>query len=204
MERYSKWDVKGTTFITHRKIKGWVGEEYIAFKVSVICQPGIAQDNLLSPTIEDLALGRRVQRYLSTYEKSFILDINGDLEKDKARENVANIDFRSRRELIDVNFADKKDAIVNKFGEGMLQNLCTNAASNAMRYFARDPMLSEAINRGSLMAQTDLDRYKQRLKIRGLASDVGAQKELTMLEKILPAVDPDFKVGSIGIIIVGN
>ena len=56
MERYSKWDDKGTTFITHRKIKGWVGEEYIAFKVSVICQPGIAQDNLLSPTIEDLAL----------------------------------------------------------------------------------------------------------------------------------------------------
>ena len=103
-----------------------------------------------------------------------------------------------------MNFADKKDAIVNKFGEGMLQNLCTNA-TNAMRYFARDPVLSEAINRGSLMAQTDLDRYKQRLKIRGLASDVGAQKELTMLGKILPAVrSPDFKVESIGIIIVGN
>ena len=103
-----------------------------------------------------------------------------------------------------MNFADKKDAIVNKFGEGMLQTLCVQMLLNAMRYFARDPMLSEAINRGSLMAQTDLDRYKQRLKIRGLASDV-SPKELTMLEKILPAVrSPDFKVESIGIIIVGN
>ena len=78
LSRFTRWDDRGTAFITHRTVADWLGDAWIGFKLCFTIEPSLDIADLLAPSRAELAASRRAQRYFAQSEETLFIDINGD------------------------------------------------------------------------------------------------------------------------------
>ena len=65
IERFTRWDDRGTAFVTYRTALDWPGDLWIGFKLCFVIEPSFELSDLLAPTRAELAKSRRAQRYFA-------------------------------------------------------------------------------------------------------------------------------------------
>ena len=93
-ERFTRWDDRGTAFITYRVAPNWRGELWIGYKLCFVIEPGLELSDLLAPTRTELAASRRAQRYFAPRGQTLYIDVNGEAVSDKKSGAIVNSGVR--------------------------------------------------------------------------------------------------------------
>ena len=95
-ERFTRWDDRGTAFVTWRVAPDFGTDLWVGFRLCFVIEPDIQLSDLLAPKREELAAIRRAQRYLAPKSRQFAIDINGEEVRDPKLLNVLGCPYRNR------------------------------------------------------------------------------------------------------------
>ena len=207
-ERYTRWDDRGTAFITYRVAPNWQGELWIGFKLCFVIEPGLELSDLLTPTHVELAASRRAQRYLAPREHTVYIDINGEVVSDESIIAILERPYCNEGKVAcptDINLGSRPQLFAEIIDPSAFQEIC-----RSVRDVAHDELMarSEFVDRvttGMRLAEADLERHRNRLLHRQSAGDAKAHAELELIEAILPSIcEPSIRLDAMGCFIVAQ
>jgi ATP-dependent helicase HepA len=97
-ERFTRWDDRGTAFITYRSAPDWEGELWIGFKLCFVTEPRLDLADLVAPTPAELAASRRAQRYFAPRAHILYIDLNGEVVLDPSLIAILERPYRNKSE----------------------------------------------------------------------------------------------------------
>lgn len=190
LSRFTLWDDRGTAFITYRCVPDWVSDPWVGFKLCFTIEPDLRIDDLLAPSVVELAESRRAQRYLPQVRHTLYVDINGDAVSDAGILAALKRPYSNdkKRDDADINLGSRPELMSQFISLSTLPSICRRIRDTA-RITLQSQAEFEAMTKSAvLLARGDLERRKSRLTRRQSAGDAMALEEVALIEKILPAV----------------
>lgn len=208
LERFTRWDDRGTAFATYRVVPHWNDEMWIGFKLCFVVEPQIEFSDFLAPSRSDLALWRHAQRYLAPTARTIYIDLNGV--------EVANpelIAIMSRRYSDrpvdgfpkDINLGSRPQLLADIIDPSAFQTICLSIRDAARERLASTDEIVSAVARGVTMAEANLGRHERRMT-RGYSSgEASAQSDIETMKSILRSVrQPSIRLDSMGCFIIAK
>lgn len=207
LERFTRWDDRGTAFITYRCVPDWQDDAWIGFKLCFLIEPNLEIGDLLAPTRAELAASRRAQRYFAQTSHTLFVDINGDRATDPALLAILERPYDGHRKGpgADINLGSRPQLFAEFVEPASFQRICRDVRDTCRRGLAGQPEVAQAITSAKALAQADLQRRQSRLARRRSAGDAMARADIAMIEALIPSIsDPAIRLDAIGCFVVGT
>ena len=208
VERFTRWDDRGTAFITYRIVPDLVGELWIGFKLCFVVEPGLKVSDLLAPTRAELAASRRAQRYFAPHAYTLYLDVNGDSINDANLIAILERPYCTATKGTfppDINLGSRPEILAEIIDLSAFEKICRSLRDGARGWLAAQPNFSEQINAGVRLAEADLERRRNRLDRRQSAGDALARVDIELIETILPSIrEPTIRLDAMGCFVVAQ
>ena len=207
LTRFTRWDDRGTAFITHRTVADWVGDAWIGFKLCFTIEPSLDIVDLLAPSRAELAASRRAQRYFAQSENTLFIDINGDPVTDPVL--LAHLsrpyNGHGKGPGTDLNLGSRPHILAEFIDAAAFQAVCRRVRDNARQTLSVQPAVLDAIKAATTLAASELQRRKSRLQRRQSAGDTMAREDIALIESILPSIaSPAIRLDAMGCFILGT
>jgi len=207
LTRFTRWDDRGTAFVTHRTVPDWLGEAWIGFKLCFTVEPSLEIDDLSAPSRAEVAASRRAQRYFAQSEQTLYVDINGDAVTDPVLLAVLAEPYRGqgRAPSTDLNLGSRPHILAEFIDLAVLPTVCRRVRDGARATLSEQPSVREAIEAATKLAAGDLQRRRNRLQRRQSAGDAMALADIALIEAILPSIaSPAIRLDAMGCFIIGS
>jgi len=207
LARFTRWDDRGTAFITYRPIANWRDDAWIGFKLCFTIEPNLEMADLLAPSRAELAASRRAQRYFAESEQTLFVDINGDPVTDPALLAILLKPYSGHRKgpNADVNLGSRPQILADFIDPAAFPSVCRRVRDSAREALTRQPELLNAIAAATTLAARDLERRRNRLLRRQSAGDSMAREDIALIELILPSIaSPAIRLDAMGCFILGG
>ena len=208
-ERFTRWDDRGTAFVTWRTAPQWQAEIWVGFRMCFVIEPNLQTTDMLTPSSRDLARERRAQRYFPLRTHSIYVDTNGESIRDPELLAILRRPYKSAQRYgeqgSDLNLSSRPQILADVIDPSSFAALCAGVRESvSVRLFA-DEQLTGAIKRGIALLQSDIERHRSRLIQRQVMGDPSAEQVLRELESILPRIEvPSVRLDAMGCFIVSN
>lgn len=207
-ERFTRWDDRGTAFVTYRTAPDWPGDLWIGFKLCFVIEPGLEPSDLLAPTRAELAASRRAQRYFAPSGHSLYIDVNGETVSDKSLIAILERPYRNTRNSAyppDINLGSRPQLLAEIIEPSAFRQICRSVRDGARSWLAAQSDIVEQITTGVRLAETDIERHRNRLIRRQSVGDAMARADLELIEAILPSIrEPSIRLDAMGCLIVAQ
>lgn len=207
LTRFTRWDDRGTAFITYRTVPNWKGDVWIGFKLSFSVEPNIEISDLLSPSRAEFAASRRAQRYLPQSAQTIFIDINSDQVTDLNFLAILSEPYDGDGKGLsrDVNLGSRPRILAKIIDPDSFQTVCRSVRDNARQMLANQPELAQAISTATRLATNDIQRRENRLTRRQSAGDAMAREDIALVKSILPSIaEPAIRLDAMGCFILGG
>jgi ATP-dependent helicase HepA len=208
MERFTRWDDRGTAFVTYRTAPDWPGDLWIGFKLCFVIEPSLELSDLLAPTRAELAKSRRAQCYFAPRGSTLYIDINGDAVSDISLIAILERPYRNEGEGAyppDINLGSRPQMFAESIDLSAFQQICRSVRDSARDRLAGQPVFIEQIATAVRLAEVDLERRRNRLRRRQSAGDAMARTEIELIEAILPSIrEPAIRLDAMGCFVVSQ
>lgn len=207
-ERYTRWDDRGTAFITYRTAPDWHYELWIGFKLFFVIEPRVELADLLAPTPAELAVSRRAQRYFTPRAQTLYIDMNGEVVRDAYLIAILERPYRTKRDgayAPDINLGSRPQTFANLIDPSAFEQICRSVRDLGRAAVLAQIELADQIAAGSKLAEMDIRRRSDRLKRRLSAGDVLAQAEIELIREVLPSIrEPAIRLDAMGCFVVAQ
>jgi len=206
IERFTRWDDRGTAFVTWRTERDFPDDLWLGFRLCFVIEPALGLSDLLAPSREELSLIRRAQGYLPSQSRVVTLDVDGMPVADPIIREILSRRYRKPEEGGgDVNLASRPRLLADIIDPVTFALRCRAARDSARMLLRNDPELQERIGAAEAGAEADLVRRRNRLDRRVSAGDALARADIERLETLLPAIrEPSLRLESMGAFIVSR
>ena len=208
-ERFTRWDDRGTAFITWRTTPEWIGDIWIGFRLCFVIEADVRMADLLTPSRRDLAAVRRAQRYFPLRSHTAHVDINGDNVTNPGLLTILKRPYeKAERGGVrgrDVNLSSRPEMLAEVIDPSAFANICRSVRLSAFDRLLADETIEKAIQSAERLAQADLQRRRNRLLRPNSHSDPVAHADLDAIEMLVPAIrKPAFRLDAMGCFIVAS
>lgn len=208
LERFTRWDDRGSAFATWRRHANWTGEAWMGFRICLIAEPGRTEDNLLRPDPRQLAIARRAQHFLQPTYEMLHVEVSGKPVADAALDAILNLPYFNERApgrpWLDVNLGSRPEMFSNIIDPGLFAGICRSVRDTSVSTFLNSEAFRERSTKAVSAARADLDRRRARLARRAAAGEPVAD-ELDAAEAVLSAVSrPSVRLDAIGFMFVSG
>lgn len=207
VERFTRWDDRGTAFVTWRTAEDWAHDLWIGFRLCFVLEPDVPISDMFAPSQAELAALRRAQRYLPPRMQIVHVDIDGVVVQDPALLSILTRPYRRAEEgagsTVDLNLASRPHILASVIDPASFGNLCRSVRDRCRGALLAEKSLSDTIAAAERLAAADVERRRIRLRQRYSAGDLAAQADIQAIESILPAIaNPAVRLDSMGCFIV--
>jgi len=207
-ERFTRWDDRGTAFITYRTVPSWDGGLWIGFKLCFVIEPRLETANLLEPTRGELAASRRAQRYFAPRAHVLYIDINADAVRDEELTSILEQPYRKESFgalLPDINLSSRLHFLAEVIEVSAFQRICRSVRDGARGSLAAQPEFIRQIAAGVQLAEADIERRRSRLARSQSAGDPMARADIELIESLLPCIrEPAIRLDAMGCFVIAN
>lgn len=208
LERFTRWDDRGSAFATWRKHADWTGDSWMGFRICLIAEPSLAEDNLLRPNPRQLAIARRAQQYLNSIHVMLHIEASGEPVADATLNAILALPYANERSpvrpWIDVNLGSRPELFSSFIDPGQFTGICRSVRENAVSTFLNSDAFRDKSSQAATAARADLARRRARL-VRRAAIGETIMDELAAAEAVLDAVSrPSVRLDAIGFFIVSG
>jgi ATP-dependent helicase HepA len=207
LARFTRWDDRGTAFITYRPVVDWLGDAWIGFKLCFTIEPSVDIGDLLAPSRAELAASRRAQRYFAQSEQTLFIDINGEVVSDPALLAILSRPYNRHGKGLsaDINLGSRPHILADFIDPAVFPAVCRRVRNSARQTLSEQPAVLAAITAATTLAASDLQRRKNRLQRRQSAGDSMAREDIGLIESILPSIaSPAIRLDAMGCFILGG
>lgn len=206
-ERYTRWDDRGTAFITWRTAAEWAHDLWIGFRLCFVVEPDIPISDMFAPSRVELAALRRAQRYLPPRTLSVHVGIDGVAVQDPALLSILTRPYRRSDEgagsIVDLNLASRPHILAGVIDPASFGGLCRSVRDRCRSALLAERSLGDAVAAAERLAMAEVERRRIRLRQRYSAGDFAAQADIQAIESILPAIAcPAVRLDAMGCFIV--
>ncbi len=149
IERFTRWDDRGTAFITWRTSPDWSDDLWLGFRLCFIIEPDVPFADLFAPSRAELAASRRAQQYLPPRTMSLHVDAGGEPVDDPALLAILARPYRSDADRAgrggDLNLASRPHILDGVIDAGAFGALCQRVRNRATEAVLGDASLRDAI-----------------------------------------------------------
>ena len=205
--RFTRWDDRGTAFITYRTVPDWLGDAWIGFKLCFTVEPSLEIADLLAPSRAEFAASRRAQRYFAQSAQTLFIDINGDRVTDPSLMAILSKPYcgHDKRPSADVNLGSRPQMLAEFVDPASFQAACRSVRDGARQKLADLPVVAQAIAAATTLAANDLQRRRNRLRRRQSAGDAMVRQDIALIESILPCIaEPAIRLDAMGCFVLGG
>jgi ATP-dependent helicase HepA len=206
LARFTRWDDRGTAFVTYRPVADWLGDAWIGFKLCFTIEPSVDIADLLAPSRAELAASRRAQRYFAQSEQTLFIDINGEMVVDPALLGVLSKPYNGHGKgpNADINLGSRPHILAGYIDPAAFPAVCRRVRDGARQTLSEQPAFLDAIAAAANLAASDLQRRRNRLQRRQSAGDRMAREDIALIESILPSIaSPAIRLDAMGCFIIG-
>lgn len=207
LARFTRWDDRGTAFVTYRTVADWHDDAWIGFKLCFTIEPSLDMADLLAPSRAELAALRRAQRYFAQSEKTLFIDINGDAVTDPAMLAVLSKPYNGHGKGpgADINLGSRPHILAEYIDPAAFPAVCRRVRDGARATLSEQPAVLNAIIAATTLAASDLQRRRNRLQRRQSAGDTMARDDIALIESIMPSIaSPSIRLDAMGCFILGG
>lgn len=209
IERFTRWDDRGTAFVTWRTAPEWTGDLWLGFRLCFVVEPDVPFADLFAPSREELAASRRAQRYLPPRTISLHVDADGEPVDDPALLAVLERPYSGDGDRTgrgaDLNLASRPHILSSVIDAGTFGKRCRTVRDWAAAAVLADPSLQQAIAAGERLAMAEIERSRTRLWQRRATGDAAADTDLASIEALLPAItSPSVTLDAMGCFVVSR
>ncbi len=207
LTRFTRWDDRGTAFITYREVEDWVGDAWLGFKLCFTIEPSLDMADLLAPSNAELAAQRRAQRYFPQTEKTLFIDVNGQMVIDPALLAILDKPYngQGKGSRTDINLGSRPHILAKFIDPAVFPALCRRVRDGGRQTLSEEPAVLDAITTATTLAASDLQRRRNRLQRRQSVSDAMAREDIALIESILPSIAaPAIRLDAMGCFILGG
>ena len=201
-ERYTRWDDRGTAFMTWRTLPDWTEEPWMGFRLCFVIEPGLAVGDLLSPTAAERAMSRRAQQYFQVQSETLYIDINGATVSDPSIIELLSGPYRKAGEgarYSDTNLGSRRSALDDLIDRTAFEAICRSVRDGAADALSRSESHRARTERAVEAAEADLSRHERRLTGQGLKT----AHEIDLLRAILPGLkSPSVRLDAMGLFVI--
>lgn len=207
VERFTRWDDRGTAFVTWRTAAEWAHDLWIGFRLCFVLEPDVPISDMFAPSRAELAALRRAQRYLPPRTLSVYVDIDGFAVQDPTLLSILMRPYRRADEdagsIVDLNLASRPHILASVIDPASFGDLCRSVRDRCRGALLAEKSLGYAVAAAERLATAEVDRRRIRLRQRYSAGDLAVQADIQAIESILPAIaNPAIKLDSMGCFIV--
>jgi ATP-dependent helicase HepA len=211
-ERFTRWDDRGTAFITWRTLPEWSDDIWLGFRLCFVVEPDIAISDMFAPSRAELASIRRAQRYLPPQAICIHVDSNGDVVKDSSLLSILTKPYLrvgARGEQgergTDLNLSSRPQILSSVIDPVAFGDLCRSVRDRSSTLLLAEQTLQDTIAVGERHATAEIERRRSRLRQKNAVGDSAALLELQAIESILPSISrPLVKLDAMGCFIVSR
>lgn len=208
LERFTVWDDRGSTFATWRKHADWAGDSWMGFRICLIAEAGMAEDNLLRPNPQQLAVARRAQQYFSPKQIMLHVESSGEPVNDPSLNAILALPYAKERSprqpWVDINLGSRSELFASIIDPGQFAEICRSVREDALSTFLGSEAFRDQSSKAVVTARTDLEWRRSRLARRAASGEM-VSDELATAEAVLAAVSrPSVRLDAIGIFIVSG
>ncbi|SOY40285.1 Type III restriction enzyme, res subunit [Cupriavidus phytorum] len=208
-ERFTRWDDRGTAFITWRTVSEWSNDLWLGFRLCFVVEPDIAISDMLAPSMAELANLRRAQRYLSPHAICIHVDSDGDVVEDAGLLSILTRPYRKANALgesdADINLSSRPHILNSVIDPATFSSVCRTVRDRSRSLLLAEQSLADAIDAAERLALLEVERRRNRLRQRHSAGDFSARTDLDGIEAILPAIrKPVVRLDSMGCFLVSR
>lgn len=207
LARFTRWDDRGTAFVTYRPVADWRDEAWIGFKLCFTIEPSLEAADLLAPSRAELAASRRAQRYFAQSEQILFIDINGDAVTDPALLGTLSKPYNGQTKGpgADINLGSRPHILADYIDASAFPAVCRRVRDGSRQTLSEQPEFLDAITAAMTLAANDLQRRRSRLQRRQSAGDTMARDDIALIESILPSIaSPAIRLDAMGCFILGG
>ena len=206
VDRFTRWDDRGTAFITWRVARAWQDDPWIGFRLCFVIEPNIVLSDLLAPTLSERATIRRAQRYLPLRYHMDHVDTHGAVVRDPVLLEALSQPYRSfDHKGNDINLSSRPRILEQIINAEAFQACCRTVRDVARQSLRAAPEMAEMIDTASTLLAADIERRHNRLAHRHSSGDALALADLEMLEALAPAItEPAIRLDAMGCFIVAS
>jgi ATP-dependent helicase HepA len=206
-ERFTRWDDRGTAFITWRTTAEWAHEIWIGFRLCFVVEPDIPISDMFAPSRAELAAQRRAQRYLPPRALTVHVGIDGVMVHDPVLLSILTRPYRrldgGAERVVDLNLASRPHILASVIDPAAFGGLCRSIRDRCRSVVLAENSLSDAVAEAKRRAGAEVERRRVRLRQRYSAGDLAARTDIQVIESILPAIEnPTVRLDSMGCFIV--
>ena len=207
IERFTRWDDRGTAFMTWRTVPGWEGEAWLGFRLCFVVEPAVAVEDLLAPTVVELALQRRAQCYFAPRGHTLYLDAGGAQVTDPELLVALERPYRKVRvdggPAPDVNLSSNPQLLSDVIEPSAVGQVARSVRDLARAGLLAQPDLSTAVKVGLRQLEADIQRRRSRLQRDRSGNAEVLATELVVLERLVPAIaSPRARLDAMGLFVV--
>ena len=207
LARFTRWDDRGTAFVTYRPVTDWLGDAWIGFKLCFTIEPDLDIADLLAPSRAELAASRRAQRYFAQSAQTLFIDINGEMVIDPALLAILSKPYNGhgRGPTADINLGSRPLILADYIDPAAFPAVCRRVRNGARKTLSEQPAVLDAITAATTLAASDLQRRRNRLQRRRSAGDSLAREDIALIESIMPSIaSPAIRLDAMGCFILGG
>jgi len=203
VDRYTRWDDRGTAFATWRIDPNWADDPWLGFKVTLAVEPAIEMADLSNPTASERALFRRAQRYLTPFTATLFLDSGASLVTDRRAIEIMSRRYNS--DAGDINLGSRPALLATVIDAASFEHCCRAVRDAAYSTVSGNPDFIRKINAAGEAATADLRRRRGTYDRRSADGDISAIADLAAAERLIGSVKaPAMRVDAIGCFVVSR
>ena len=206
IDRFTRWDDRGTAFMTWRVAPEWGDSPWIGFRLCFVIEPNIVLSDLLAPTFRERATIRRAQRYLPLRYHMMHVDTHGAEILDPVLVDALSQPYRgSDQKGTDTNLSSRPRILEQFIDAETYQACCRTVREVARQSLRAAPEMAQLIDSAAALLAADIERRRNRLAHRHSSGDALALADLEMLEALVPAItEPAIRLDAMGCFIVAS
>lgn len=209
VERFTRWDDRGTAFVTWRTASEWPDDLWLGFRLCFVVEPDVAIPDMFAPSRAELANLRRAQRYLPPRAVCIHVDSGGDVVEDPRLLSILQRPYRKSgghgEPGTDINLSSRPSILASVIDQMAFGNLCRTVRDRCRGLLLAEQSLSDAIAAAERLALLEVERRRQRLRQRHSAGDLSTRTDLEGIEAILPAISrPVVRLDAMGCFLVSR
>jgi ATP-dependent helicase HepA len=206
VDRFTRWDDRGTAFMTWRVAPGWTDVPWIGFRLSFVVEPDIAISDWLAPTVKEQAAIRHAQRYLPSGYYIMHVDTHGSPVTDPLLIKALTLPYRGLDQKgTDTNLSSRPKLLEQVIDLDSFRACCRDVRDTVRQSLRSMPEMETMIGSAASLAASDLDRRRNRLNRRHSSGDAKARADLEMLEALVPAITaPAIRLDAMGCFIIAS
>jgi ATP-dependent helicase HepA len=208
LERFTRWDDRGSAFATWRQHAEWTGENWMGFRICLLSEPGLVEDNLLRPDQRQLAIARRAQQYLRPNHVMLHIDASGEPVADAKLNGILELPYTNKKDTgrpwIDVNLGSRPEVFSGIIDPGHFAEICRSVRDSAVDTLLNSGSFHNECSQAVTAARSDVERRRARLARRALPGG-SIEDEIAFAEEVLAAVSrPSVRLDAIGFFFVSG